>query len=80
VTDHLASEHLGLGGTGIQIRQFARALSWGFSVYSRVDDADTTLQTVVEGTLTTATGENLSLDDQIITTWNSSAIAFEGMS
>lgn len=29
VTDHLASEHLGLGGTGVQIRQFARALSWG---------------------------------------------------
>ena len=44
--------------------------------YSRVDDADTTLQTVVEGSLTTATGENLGLDNQIITTYHSgSAIA-----
>jgi hypothetical protein len=37
---------------------------------SRVDHTDTTLETVVEGTLTTATGENLGLDDEVIVTWD----------
>ena len=67
LTDHLASEHLGLGRTEKYPSVSLRALSQ-FVVYSRVDDADTTLQTVLEGTLTTATGKNLGLDDQIITT------------
>jgi hypothetical protein len=36
---------------------------------SRVDHTDTSLETIVELTLTTATGENLGLDNKIITTW-----------
>jgi hypothetical protein len=34
----------------------------------RVDHTDTSLETIVELTLTTATGENLGLDNKIITT------------
>lgn len=42
---------------------------WNF-FNSRVNDTDTTLETIVELTLTTATGEDLSLDNEITTTWN----------
>jgi hypothetical protein len=34
----------------------------------RVDDPDTALEAVVEGALSTATGENLGLDNGILTT------------
>ncbi|KAI6768740.1 hypothetical protein HG531_010929 [Fusarium graminearum] len=36
------------------------------SLVGRVDDTDTTLKTVVEGTLSSATGKDLSLDNHII--------------
>lgn len=38
------------------------------SLVGRVDDTDTTLETVVEGTLSSATGKDLSLDNHIIVT------------
>lgn len=38
-------------------------------MYSRVDNADTTLQTVVEGTLASTTSKNLGLDDHVARTW-----------
>lgn len=41
-------------------------LSEHLSLVGRVDDADTALQAVVEGTLTTATSKNLSLDNHVV--------------
>lgn len=38
-------------------------------VHSRVDHPDTTLQTIVESTLTTTTGKDLGFDDHVIVTW-----------
>jgi len=46
VTDHLLSEHLGLGG--------------------RVDDANTALEAIVESALSTATSEDLGLNDHVL--------------
>jgi hypothetical protein len=70
VTDHLASKHLGLGGTAKISISFIVPELFSNLFNSRVDHTDTTLETIVELTLTTATGENLGLDNKITTTCN----------
>lgn len=44
-------------------------LSKHLGLVGGVDDTDTTLEAIVKGTLTTATGEDLSLDDHVLTTY-----------
>jgi len=48
-----------------------------YNLYSRVDDTNTTLQTVVERTLTTATGKNLGLDNHVVVTWGEEVFSTE---
>lgn len=67
VSDHLVGEHLGFGRTEKILVNPARISLTG-SLYLRVDHPDTTLQTVVEVTLSTATSKNLGLDNQVIVT------------
>jgi hypothetical protein len=66
VSDHLVGEHLGFGGAEMQYQNCPQQEIQ--CIYLRVNDTNTSLQAVVERTLSSTTGKNLSLDDHIIST------------